>query len=73
MHDQLAALGAAVVKTMVTSIARETDGGFTVTAGETRWRARFLLFATGVEDVLPEIAGGGGAGARGCFALLPDL
>ena len=57
MHDQLAALGAAVVKTMVTSIARETGGGFTVTAGATRWRARFLLFATGVEDVLPEIAG----------------
>ena len=40
----------------MTSIARETDGGFTVTAGEIRWQ-RFLLFATGVEDVLPEIAG----------------
>jgi hypothetical protein len=57
MHDQLAALGAAAVETEVTSIARETGGGFTVTAGGTRWRARFLLFATGVEDVLPEIAG----------------
>lgn len=73
MREQLAALGEATVETRVTSIAREADGGFTVTAGELRWHARFLLFATGVEDVLPEIAGGGGAGARGCFALLPDL
>ena len=57
MREQLAALGEATVETRVTSIARETDGGFTVTAGELRWHARFLLFATGVEDVLPEIAG----------------
>ena len=37
MREQLAALGETTVETRVTSIARETDGGFTVTAGEVRW------------------------------------
>ena len=40
-------------------VAQSTDGGFTVTAGELRWHARFLLFATGAaqpEASRPEAA-----------------
>ena len=56
MRDQLAAFGAAPVETGATAIAREADGGFGITAGR-RWAADFLVFATGVADVLPAIVG----------------
>ena len=57
MREQLAALGQTRVESEVTSITRRADGAFTVSAGEKCWNTRFLLFATGVCDVLPAIAG----------------
>jgi thioredoxin reductase (NADPH) len=54
MREQLAGLGAAPVETRGTAIERDPGGGFTVT-GEGRWSADFLLFATGVADVLPDL------------------
>jgi len=56
MRDQLAAFGSAPVEACATAITRETDGTFCIAAGR-RWSADFLVFATGVADVLPEIAG----------------
>ena len=57
MRDQLADLGESPVDAKVTAIAQEGDGSFTIAAGERRWNTRFLLMATGVEDVLPEMPG----------------
>lgn len=57
MRDQLAVLGESPVEAKVTSISQEGDGSFTIAAAERRWNTRFLLMATGVEDVLPKIPG----------------
>ena len=57
MRDQLADLGESPVEAKVTAISQEADGSFTIAAGERRWTTRFLLMATGVEDVLPELPG----------------
>jgi thioredoxin reductase (NADPH) len=55
MRDQLAAFGSPPVAESATSITREDDGTFRITAGR-HWTADFVVFATGVVDVLPDIA-----------------
>ena len=57
MRDQLADLGERPIEAKVTSISRGGDGSWMIVAGERRWNTPFLLFATGVEDVLPDIPG----------------
>jgi thioredoxin reductase (NADPH) len=41
----------------VDGLQREADGTFVATAGPLRWRARFVLLATGACDVAPDIPG----------------
>jgi thioredoxin reductase (NADPH) len=57
MRDQLAALEQTPVRESVTSITLEDDGRFLIQADEHRSRARFVLLATGIEDILPEMEG----------------
>jgi thioredoxin reductase (NADPH) len=57
VRDQLADLGESPVQAKVASISQEGDRAWTVVAGERRWNTRFLLFATGDEEVLPDIPG----------------
>jgi thioredoxin reductase (NADPH) len=56
MREQLAGFGAVTLQARVTAVAGTADGRFSVTAGRP-WIADFLVFATGVEDVLPPIDG----------------
>ena len=62
MRDQLATFGGAPVEAGATRIAAMAEGGFRITAAapegsgaETSWTADFVVFATGVVDVLPEV------------------
>ena len=70
MREQLEAFGHPPVEAQVTEIARE-DGGFAVTAGGRRWVAGHLLFATGVEDVLPAIPDAAGRVREGLLRCCP--
>jgi thioredoxin reductase (NADPH) len=71
MRDQLASLEKEAVRATVAGITREDDGRFTITAGEQRYRARFLLFATGVEDVLPKMGSPENEVRRGLLRCCP--
>jgi thioredoxin reductase (NADPH) len=55
----------------VTEVSREADGGFAVAAGGRRWVAGHLLFATGVEDVLPAIPDAAGRVREGLLRCCP--
>lgn len=57
MREHADKYGVPTVRTRVESLRRLDDGGFEAESGEGRWRARFVLLATGARDVEPEIEG----------------
>jgi thioredoxin reductase (NADPH) len=70
LREQLASFGAEPVEARVSAIDRQPGGGFGITAGE-RFEADFLLFATGVEDVLPAIPDAAGKVREGLLRCCP--
>ena len=57
MRTHAANYGIATERTRVERIERLADGSFRAESPQGRWRARFLLLATGARDVEPEIEG----------------
>jgi len=57
MHQQLQRFGGSTESACVTSLERLADGGFCVQAEDRRWRARYLLLATGSIDCDPQVPG----------------
>lgn len=58
MREHAAKYGVPTERVRVTALERAADGSFVATAGDARrWRARFVLLATGARDVVPEVDG----------------
>lgn len=54
MRRHAAVYGVPVETVRVDALRRDADGNFVAHAGERSWRARFVVFATGARDVVPE-------------------
>jgi thioredoxin reductase (NADPH) len=70
MRDQLAAFGCAPVAAEATAVGHDPAGGFSITA-DGRCRAEFLVFATGVADVLPPIGNAAAMVREGLLRCCP--
>ena len=57
LAEQAAHYGAETIDARIDRLERAPDGGFVAHARGWRWRARFVLLATGVVDELPAIDG----------------
>lgn len=57
MREHAGKYGVPIENVCIDDLRREQDGTFVAAAGERRWRAPFVLFATGARDVQPEIDG----------------
>jgi thioredoxin reductase (NADPH) len=57
MREHARRYGVATERTTVQRLEQLDDGGFRVHAEAGRWRARFVLLATGARDVLPQVEG----------------
>lgn len=57
MREHARRYGVASERTTVQRLEKLEDGSFRVQAESGRWRARFVLLATGARDVLPEVEG----------------
>jgi thioredoxin reductase (NADPH) len=57
MREHAGRYGVPTVRTRVRQVTRRDDGSFLAESDEGRWRARFVLLATGARDVEPDIEG----------------
>ncbi|MBG9390319.1 NAD(P)/FAD-dependent oxidoreductase [Caenimonas aquaedulcis] len=57
MREHAANYGVTAHVGRVERLARGADGIFDATSGKQRWRARFVILATGAVDVVPELGG----------------
>jgi len=57
MQEHARRYGVTTTRTEVQRLAQLADGTFRADSAEGRWRARFVLLATGARDVEPEIEG----------------
>ncbi|MBM7868459.1 FAD-dependent oxidoreductase [Heliobacterium gestii] len=54
-REQAQMYGAEIVKSLVGRIEKTDEGDFTVTTSSADYRSRYLVFATGLTDIQPEI------------------
>ncbi len=71
LHQQLARFGGSTESARVSSLERLTDGSFCAQADSRRWRARYLLLATGSIDCDPQVAGMDAVWAQGLLRECP--
>lgn len=57
MQEHARCFGVPTEQARVHELRREADGSFLAIAGQARWRARFVILATGAVDVRPDIEG----------------
>ena len=57
MREQATGYGTPIVEGCVVKLEREDDGFLVTAADGTRWRARFVILATGVVDRMPALHG----------------
>jgi thioredoxin reductase (NADPH) len=70
-REQAEGYGAAIEDACIAQIARQGDGFEAVAADGRRWRARYVILATGIEDVMPPLAGLEPGIAAGAVRLCP--
>ena len=57
LKDQAIKYGARCTTGMVDTLAKREDGTFVATVGDRRFFARTIIFATGVQDIEPDVVG----------------